>query len=206
MLLKQDKVGRLNEMQETHLEIVQKNAIQLKELIDDILDVSIIESSSLDLSPVELDLREEIEAVVEYMQEQVAEREIYLAIEVPFDLPRVRADRLRLSQVMSNLLGNACKYSPLGTTTTIAARDKAGLVQIDVTDTGIGISGENLSRLFTKFFRVDNSLTREVSGTGPGTFHHKAYRRGPRRSDLGGERSGERQHLQLHPADGGRHT
>ncbi len=170
MLGKQDRVGRLNEIQKTHLEKVHRNALQLRDLIDDILDVSTIESSSLTLNREQLDLREVIEAVAQSMQDLVSESGIRLALDLPSDLPAVTADRRRLSQVVSNLLSNACKYSPSGATTEIAARQVGGFLQIDVADSGVGMSQKDQSKLFTKFFRVDNSLTTEISGTGLGLF------------------------------------
>ena len=170
MLLRQDRVGPLNDMQKTRLEIVQKNATRLRQLIDDILDVSIIESSSLTLGFAELDVREEIETVIEEMRDQVSAKEMHLELSVASDLPRVMSDRLRFSQVVGNLLSNSIKYSPPGSIITIAAKEEDEHARIDVSDTGIGISQENLSRLFTKFFRADNSLTREVSGTGLGLY------------------------------------
>ena len=80
------------------------------------------------------------------------------------------ADKLRLGQVISNLLSNACKYSPPGARITIRAREEDAGVRIDVSDRGIGISPEDQERLFTKFFRADNSSTREVSGSGLGLY------------------------------------
>ena len=72
--------------------------------------------------------------------------------------------------MIANLLSNACKYSPEGATATITAKEGPGLIQIDISDTGIGISDADQSKLFTKFFRADNSSTREESGTGLGLF------------------------------------
>lgn len=174
MLLKQDRVGHLNEVQQTHLQIVQKNAGRLKELVDDILDAASIDSSSFVLSLVDLDVQEEIEAAVQSMENQIAEKEISLGLDVPSDLPRVKADRLRFSQVISNLLSNACKYSPAGASANIVAKEDTGVVQIAVTDSGVGISEANQAKLFSKFFRADNSLTREVSGTGLGLYITKS--------------------------------
>ena len=80
------------------------------------------------------------------------------------------ADKLRLAQVMSNLLSNACKYSLEGAQVTVRAREEAAGVRIDVSDNGTGISPEDQARLFTKFFRADSSSTREVSGSGLGLY------------------------------------
>jgi signal transduction histidine kinase len=74
---------------------------------------------------------------------------------------------------MSNLLSNAWKYSPAGSTVTVTVGESVGMVQFDVADTGIGISPEDQAKLFTKFFRADNSPTREASGTGLGLYISK---------------------------------
>jgi signal transduction histidine kinase len=170
ILLRRDKVGPINEKQQHYLETVQKNAHRLKALVDDLLDVSRIEAGSLELTLLELDVRHEIIDAIQLMQNQIGEREINLTLNIPENLGRIKADRLRFCQVIINLISNACKYSPVGATVTIAAREADGLVQIDVSDTGIGISEEDQARLFSKFFRADNTSTREVSGTGLGLY------------------------------------
>jgi signal transduction histidine kinase len=170
ILLRRDKVGPLNEKQQHYLETVQKNAHRPKALVDDLLDVSRIEAGSLELTLLELDVRHEIIDAIQLMQNQIGEREINLVLNIPENLGRIKADRLRFCQVIINLISNACKYPPVGATATIAAREADGLVQIDVSDTGIGISEEDQARLFSKFFRADNTSTREVSGTGLGLY------------------------------------
>lgn len=170
ILLRQDRVGALNEKQQHYLETVQKNAHRLKALVDDLLDVSRIEAGSLELTLLELDVRHEIMDAIQLMQNQIGEKRIRLELNIPSDLGRIKADRLRFCQVISNLLSNACKYSPVGATVTVTAQEANWLTQIDVSDTGIGISQEDLARLFTKFFRADNTSTREVSGTGLGLY------------------------------------
>lgn len=170
MLIHQDTVGPLTERQHRYLKTVQKNARRLQALIDDLLDVSRIETGSLQLTLVKLDVGEEITEQVQVMQNQIDQKGIQLTLDFPPTLPLVKADRLRFSQVITNLVSNACKYSPPGAAVTMAAKALDGLVQIDVSDTGIGISKANQTHLFTKFFRVDNSSTRQTSGTGLGLF------------------------------------
>ena len=104
------------------------------------------------------------------MQDQTNEKQMLVLIKLPPGLPRLKADRLRFTQVMSNLLSNACKYSPAGATTTIKAKAKQKHVQIDVSDTGVGISKADQARVFDKFFRAASSSTSESSGTGLGLF------------------------------------
>ena len=164
VLLERKAVGPLNERQQRYLETVRENTYRLKALIGDLLDISRIESGSLELTPVMLDLRLEVEDAVRSMQAQINENQMCVLLNIPPAASRIKADRLRFSQVVYNLLSNACKYSPVGSTTTITAMEKAELVQIDVADMRIGVSAEDQSRLFAKFFRADNTATREVSG------------------------------------------
>ncbi|MCC7372851.1 MAG: response regulator [Chloroflexi bacterium] len=91
-----------------------------------------------------------------------------IVIDAPTDLPPVRADANSVQQVLSNLLGNARKYSPGGGTVVLSAREVDGAVEIAVTDHGLGIPPEALPRLFERFYRVDNTDRREIRGTGLG--------------------------------------
>ncbi|MCH7621690.1 MAG: hybrid sensor histidine kinase/response regulator [Chloroflexi bacterium] len=170
ILMRQNKVGPLNEKQQRYLQTAQRNSYRLKSLVDDLLDISRIESGGLELTPAELELWPEIEEIVTGMQTQLNDKNIDLVLDIPQDICPVLADKLRLGQVISNLLSNACKYSPQGARVTIRAREEDAGVRIDVSDTGIGISPEDQERLFTKFFRADNSSTREVSGSGLGLY------------------------------------
>ena len=170
ILMRQNKVGPLNEKQQRYLETAQRNSYRLKSLVDDLLDISRIESGGLDLTPSELELWPEIEETVTGMQTQITDKNIDLVLDIPQEICPMLADKLRLGQVISNLLSNACKYSPPAARITIRAREEDAGVRIDVSDRGIGISPEDQEQLFTKFFRADNSSTREVSGSGLGLY------------------------------------
>jgi len=163
-------VGLLNERQQRYLETVQESSLRLKALIDDLLEVSRIESNSLELTLVELDVRREVQHIVSSMHTQTSEKDIDVVLAILPDISPVRADRLRFSQVIGNLLSNACKYSPTETTVTISAKEAGGFVQIDVSDTGMGISKADQSQLFSKFFRSDHARNMEIPGTGLGLF------------------------------------
>ena len=139
-------------------------------MIDDLLDVSRIEAGNLELSFQNLEVLPEIEEVIQSLQIQINEKRTNVVLNIPSTPSYVKADRFRFSQVMTNLLSNACKYSPEEATVTITVKELAGRTQIDVSDTGIGISDANQPQLFSKFFRADNSWTREISGAGLGLF------------------------------------
>ena len=170
MLLHRDTVGELNQKQAKYLATVQKNAQRLKYLVDDLLDTSQIEAGGLELSLLDLDVLREIEDTVQSMQSQISDKKIDLILEIPADVGRVKADRLRFAQVITNLISNSCKYSPVGSKVTITAARQDQHIQIDISDTGIGISKADQAKLFTKFFRADNTSTREQSGTGLGLY------------------------------------
>ena len=170
MILQQEKVGPLNERQRRYLEAIQESSAELKFQIDDLLDVSRIEANQLELNLVELEARPEIEAAITAMQSRAAEKSIEIAENISSDLCHMKADRLRFLQVVTSLLSNACKFSPPNATVTINAHNEPGRVRIDVSDSGLGLSEDETSQLFTKFFRADNSLNREVSGTGLGLY------------------------------------
>ena len=170
VLMHQETVGPLNERQQRYLETIQSNAHRLNDLIDDLLDVSRIEAGSFELKLVDIEVEEELLEVIRSLQNQIAEKRLSVTVNISPSVPRIKADRLRFSQVLTNLVSNACKYSPDSAAVYINVIYRQGMVEIDVADTGIGIGEENQSRLFTKFFRVDNSTTREVSGTGLGLF------------------------------------
>jgi signal transduction histidine kinase len=170
LLLRKDTVGELNQKQVKYLETVQKNAYRLKALVDDLLDVSRIEAGGLELSLMDLDVLGEIEETVQSMHSQISDKKIVLALEIPANIGMIKADRLRFAQVMTNLLSNACKYSPVGSKVAISAFQQGQHIQFDISDAGIGISEADQAKLFTKFFRADNTSTREQSGTGLGLY------------------------------------
>ena len=165
-----DSVGSLNEKQQTYIGAVQKNSYRLKALIDDLMDITAIESGVLNLTLEALDVEQEVLDSLKAMQDQFAVRGIQIDVEIPDGMPRVKADRLRLSQVITNLLSNACKYSPPEATLTVTALEKPGFVQMDFSDTGPGIPEEAKSKIFTKFFRVENPSTSNASGAGLGLY------------------------------------
>ena len=112
--MQQDTVGPLNERQQKYLETVKTNSFQLRDLIDDLLDISRIESGSLELTFEEIDTKHEIENVVSSMRDEIDGSGIHVVLDIPSGLSRAKADRLRFSQVVTNLLSNACKLLSRG--------------------------------------------------------------------------------------------
>ena len=106
--------------------------------------------------------------MVASLQPQIEAKKLNLTVELPPDLPQVWGDRIRIIQVLTNLVTNAYKYTPEGGRIAISARWLDDTMQIDVADTGIGIAPQDQERLFTRFFRADHPEVRRVAGTGLG--------------------------------------
>jgi PAS domain S-box-containing protein len=161
-------VGPLNSQQHRFLNIVKSNADRLAELVEDLLDLSRIETGRLHLQLDDVSLPEVIHGVIDSFQSEIEEKELELIIDVPPDLPRVKGDRDRLIRILTNLVSNACKYTPTSGRLCITAAPQDGFLRVGVADTGIGISKEDQAKLFDRFFRVDHPMVRDSSGTGLG--------------------------------------
>ncbi|OGO40593.1 MAG: hypothetical protein A2Z04_02730 [Chloroflexi bacterium RBG_16_57_9] len=160
--------GEINDEQREYLGIVKQNADRLVALINDLLDISRLELGHVQLNIQPVDLSEVVRIVVTSLSPQIEQKSQSLTLQVEPGLPPVLADRDRLIQVVTNLVSNAYKYTPAGGAIRIEARPDNGLARVSVSDSGAGISPEDQQKLFTRFYRVDSSLTREVGGTGLG--------------------------------------
>jgi two-component system phosphate regulon sensor histidine kinase PhoR len=150
------------------LEIAHTHAARLGRLVDDLLQLSNIETGKVVLVPVALELQEVAASAVAIFEAEAARKGVGLATQVPEGLV-VRADRDRLSQILVNLVDNAVKFTPAGGQVTLdAARTAPDAVEVRVADTGIGIPSIDLPRLTERFYRVDKARSRELGGTGLG--------------------------------------
>jgi PAS domain S-box-containing protein len=154
------------EKQRQYLTIIQSESKRLTNLINDFLDLQRIESGrqNYDFAPLDL-----VPLLYETVALFTGANELHsFRVEVADFLPEVKADGDRIRQVLSNLVSNAIKYSPEGGEVVISAVQQEALVRVSITDQGIGIAPEAMTRLFTKFYRVDNANTRKIGGTGLG--------------------------------------
>jgi CheY-like chemotaxis protein/anti-sigma regulatory factor (Ser/Thr protein kinase) len=148
------------------LSIIHGETVRLTNLINDFLDLQRLESGRQAYHFERVDLREVLrEGMALFTQ---ADAQHTLRLEAPDTLPPVQADKDRIRQVLSNLLSNAIKFSPRGGEVTVGTRQQGAYVEVWVTDQGMGIPPEAIPQLFNKFFRVDNSQTRHIGGTGLG--------------------------------------
>ncbi|HEY3317739.1 MAG TPA: response regulator [Coriobacteriia bacterium] len=167
-LILDGETGEINEIQREFLGIVKQNSDRLVALINDMLDISRIESGRIHLKIEPLDMHDLITGVIDTFKAVVSQTGHQLSAEVAEPLPLVAGDRDRVGQVLINLVSNAIKYSPAGGAVTVTARKRDGQLVVGVVDEGIGISREDQEHLFDQFYRVDSSLTREIGGTGLG--------------------------------------
>ncbi len=145
---------------------IYKEARRLTDLINDFLDLQRIESGLFTLARESVELGELLRQQVELYSRQSAVHDLELALSA--EPLVVLGERRRLGQVIGNLLSNAIKYSPKGGPVTVAGEANGGAVRVSVSDSGLGIPADQQRHLFTKFFRVDSSDTREIGGTGLG--------------------------------------
>lgn len=148
--------------------ICEANTERLEALVNDILDLSKLESSRLSSHPVETSLATLVRGAVLNLGNLAGRKELRIVTEVTDDLPLVRADERRIVQVLLNLLSNAVKFSPAGAEITVALRSVSGGVCVEIRDSGIGIAAEDLPKLFSRFRQLDASNTRAAGGTGLG--------------------------------------
>lgn len=148
-------------------EQVRAEALRLGRLVDDLQELSRVEAGAYQLELRPLAVSALIGSVSKRLAPQFQSKGIRLGSLLAPDLPAVLVDEDRILQVLTNLLANALAYTPAGGEVTVAAAMQAGLVQISVTDTGLGIPPEHLAHIFDRFYRVDASRSR-TSGGGSG--------------------------------------
>ena len=148
---------------------IQASGQHLLEMVNDILDVSKIETGQLDLHDEPLDMEQLIGAVLRLIHDRAQRGELTLEREIPVSLPRLRADSRRIKQVLLNLLSNAVKFTPAGGSVSVSARRTSqDGIEIAVRDTGIGIAATDIPKAMARFGQVDSALHRKFEGTGLG--------------------------------------
>ena len=150
------------------LQIMERHSKRLGLLVDDLLSLAQLESSSANLEIGEVQLSELFEHVLRDWKERLAGKHLRLIVDLPSDMPPIRADETRLQEVLYNLLENAVKYSRENGEIRLQAERCGREIVISVRDNGIGISRDDLPRIFERFYRADKARSREFGGTGLG--------------------------------------
>ena len=155
------------EEQKNYLEVIHRHAQRLSSLVEDLLELSTIESRSLRLEIAPVDVARTAENLIADSRLRLEERRIDAALRSD-GRPLALADARALDQVLGNLLDNALKYTEPGGSIEIAVEERLGRVRVSVADSGIGIPAEDTSRIFERFYRVDRARSRALGGTGLG--------------------------------------
>jgi two-component system, OmpR family, phosphate regulon sensor histidine kinase PhoR len=150
------------------LDIIERNAQRLQSLVEDMLELSKLEAKEFKLKRERVELDRVVPLVLSLFRERAEKKGVRLVAELADVLPHVEADARAIEHVLSNLVDNAVKYCPTGSTIRVSAAESAGRVELVVADTGPGIAQEHLPRVFERFYRVDAGRSRELGGTGLG--------------------------------------
>jgi GAF domain-containing protein len=159
--------GDLNDRQDEYLKDIYASGQHLLSLINDILDLSKIEAGRMELELTDFDLPTAIDNALALVRERAGRRSITLHTAVDVQLGQVQGDERKVRQVMLNLLSNAIKFTPEGGRIDVSAVAKDGLVEVSVSDTGIGIAPEDQEKVFEEFGQV-GTAAKKVEGTGLG--------------------------------------
>jgi two-component system, sensor histidine kinase and response regulator len=163
----------LTSTQRKYAETVQRSGQNLLGIINDLLDFSKIEAGKLELESVDMDLRRTLEDIVDLLAERAHIKGLELACSIPPDLTtHVKGDPLRLGQVLTNLVGNAIKFTEQGAVvirvSSVEETTDKVTMRFEVSDTGLGVSAEAQTRIFDEFSQADGSTTRKHGGSGLG--------------------------------------
>jgi len=155
------------EQQSKYLDVIARNAQRMSSLIDDLLTLSRIESGAEALTRSAVDVLRVVETVLADFAPRFEEASIEVRLHAG-SVPDCYADRDALEQILSNLLSNAARYSNAGSRVDVYVEEREGKVEVRVEDSGIGISAEDLTRIFERFYRVDAARSRGLGSTGLG--------------------------------------
>ena len=168
--LQEQIYGSLNEKQLRSLRTIEESGRHLLSLINDILDLSKVEAGKIQIELSKVDIRSVCDASVRLIKQAAQNKRIHLNVSVAEGLKYVHADERRLKQILVNLLSNAVKFTPEAGAVDLEVSHElgAGTIQFCVRDSGIGIAGADLPRLFQPFVQLDSRLSRQYAGTGLG--------------------------------------
>ncbi|MDP6346007.1 MAG: PAS domain S-box protein [Alphaproteobacteria bacterium] len=161
--------GELNDKQKEQVGYVVKSGEHLLDVINDILDISKIESGRAELLEKDLEVDQIVGSCANMIKAKVDEAQLHMTFQVPPELPRLWGDERMVKQILLNLLSNAVKFTPAGGRITVSVRHRPGDgMGIDVADSGIGIAEHDIPKALSTFGQIDGALNRTHQGTGLG--------------------------------------
>ena len=169
-ILMTGKVGDIPDAVKERLGKINLHSDNLVKLINDLLDISRIESGRVEMKVAPHPVRPMLDNISDLLTPQLRDKGVILKLNIPADMTEIEYDDTQLDRAFINLIGNAIKFTPDSGTITVNAHPNLERQEVlfEVADTGIGISKENMSKLFDEFFRVDNEINMKVKGTGLG--------------------------------------
>lgn len=167
--------GPLQEEQERQVKFIQSSAVELTEMVDDLLDLAKIEAGRIAVSPAWFEMVDLFSALRGMFKPILTNSNVSLIFDEPDDLTQVYTDHKKLSQILRNFISNALKFTMQGEVRVSARQSKPGWVVFSVKDTGIGIPKELLDGLFQDYVQVDSPLQKRLSGSGLGLALSKKF-------------------------------
>ncbi|HLY27236.1 MAG TPA: ATP-binding protein, partial [Aggregatilineales bacterium] len=170
--------GQVTDQQQRFLSTIKTNADRLSILVNELLDISRVDRGVVKLNFLPTDVRDIIDSVVSHLKGRISNerKAMDVVVNLPEELPQIRADYDKFTQILNNLVDNAFNYTRDGGTITIGAEPEARAVVITIADTGIGIAKDKQDRIWQRFFRDDEEdLVKGTSGTGLGLSIVKEY-------------------------------
>lgn len=162
------KIGEIPATVKERLEKINKHSDNLVKMINDLLDIARIESGRVEMKFIKHAVSPLIENVRDILTPQMKDKGIQLKMQIDPKTPEVLVDTNQIERVFINLISNAIKFTPVNGTITVSAQPQKDEVLFSVADTGVGITAEDIPKLFQEFYRVDNEINQNVKGTGLG--------------------------------------
>jgi PAS domain S-box-containing protein len=167
--------AKLDEKYKSYIQSISTSGYQLLSTVNNILDISRLEAGKMDMNVENFDIDELFNEVTLLIDSHVAQKNIFMDSSVNAELPAINADKIKVKQILYNLIGNAVKFTPEGGKITMSAMRAGPMIRVEVADTGIGISRENQELLFQPFVQIESALNRTYGGTGLGLSIVKNY-------------------------------
>ena len=169
-ILDEEVFGRLaNDQQREYVGLIRESGVHLLQLVNDLLDMSKLDAGHFHIVAEPFPLATVVDRCTRLIGQQIEKAELTLSVDLPPDLPEIVADQRAIRQVLINLLSNACKFTPAGGSIQLRARKDGPYLVLTVSDTGIGISRQDLGKIGQPFFQANNAYDRNIQqGTGLG--------------------------------------
>ncbi len=169
-------VGDLSDPQRETLNTIKSNTLRMVSLVEDLLEIGRLEAGKIKLNTSAANVNQMVRDVVGMWTNELNTKNMTLTLELDDTLPLIEYDSKRIGQVMTNLVSNAIKYTYAGGVVRIRTfRNEDNLIQVDVQDTGVGLTPDQQKNLFKRFYRADSPLRDEVGGTGLGLSIAKSF-------------------------------